>query len=240
MNCASRTTPSTRRLSRPLLNLVGPALLGALVVGPAWSATYSEAVNGDFSNLYTSPSAIVLDLGSNLVSGMTGDAGAGVDRDYFTFTLSAGQQLTAINVLAGTHSLGRSFFGIAAGSQMIAPEPAVPGPPSAVGLLGWTLFSASDIGTDILDDLGAASPPDFPVFLFPGATGFSGPLGAGSYSLWIQDSDPGSASYNLKFSVGSVPEPASWALLLVGFGIIGTALRRSRKAAGAMSLWRAA
>lgn len=31
---------------------------------------------------------------------------------------------------------------------------------------------------------------------------------------------------------GAVPEPASWALMLLGFGVIGTAMRRSRRRAG--------
>ncbi|MGL4541450.1 MAG: PEPxxWA-CTERM sorting domain-containing protein, partial [Polymorphobacter sp.] len=32
-------------------------------------------------------------------------------------------------------------------------------------------------------------------------------------------------------SVTAVPEPASWALLIGGFGLVGSALRRARKRA---------
>ncbi len=32
----------------------------------------------------------------------------------------------------------------------------------------------------------------------------------------------------------AVPEPATWAMMLIGFGAIGVAMRRSRKAKGAL------
>ncbi|HPU16440.1 MAG TPA: PEPxxWA-CTERM sorting domain-containing protein [Polymorphobacter sp.] len=33
--------------------------------------------------------------------------------------------------------------------------------------------------------------------------------------------------------MGAVPEPASWALMFAGFGMVGTALRRRKVAAAA-------
>jgi hypothetical protein len=39
----------------------------------------------------------------------------------------------------------------------------------------------------------------------------------------------GSFSGALSFASGAVPEPATWAMLILGFGVIGTALRRQRK-----------
>lgn len=35
------------------------------------------------------------------------------------------------------------------------------------------------------------------------------------------------------FQIGSVPEPASWAMLIAGFGLVGTAARRRRMASAA-------
>ncbi len=40
--------------------------------------------------------------------------------------------------------------------------------------------------------------------------------------------DQGFALVN--FSIAAVPEPATWAMMLIGFGVIGTSLRRRRKA----------
>lgn len=33
-------------------------------------------------------------------------------------------------------------------------------------------------------------------------------------------------SGNFRFTVAAVPEPASWAMMLIGFGVVGTAMRR--------------
>jgi hypothetical protein len=219
MESSIRTLARQRRLS-----LAVAACVGALMAGPALATSYSESVDGEFSSLGASPTTVLLSVGSNVISGATGgDAASHPDRDYFTFTIAAGQQLAAIDVLAGTDSPTRSFFGIAAGSQTLVD----PASFSAVGLLGWTLFSVADVGSNVLDDLGEASPPNFPSF--PGATGFSGPLGAGAYTAWIQDSDPETARYALDFRVAPVPEPESWTLLLVGFGALGVGLRRRRE-----------
>jgi hypothetical protein len=50
-----------------------------------------------------------------------------------------------------------------------------------------------------------------------------GPGGAATITFW---SDSGAAG-----KVGPVPEPATWAMMLVGFGGLGALMRRSRKAA---------
>jgi PEP-CTERM motif len=38
---------------------------------------------------------------------------------------------------------------------------------------------------------------------------------------------------SVSFSVAPIPEPASWAMLIAGFGLVGTAMRRRRTAAAA-------
>lgn len=71
-------------------------------------------------------------------------------------------------------------------------------------------------------------------------------FGAGSYSAYADPLitiDPGflaqNPGYSLVFSpnlLSSVPEPSAWALMLVGFGGLGAAMRSSRRrrvAAGA-------
>jgi hypothetical protein len=216
-----RAWPVRDRTRQRMLSLAVAVCVGVLTAGPALATDYSETVDGEFSSLGSSPTTVMLGTGNNAILGVTGgDEASHPDRDYFTFTIAPGQQLTAIDVLAGTDSPTRSFFGIAAGPETLVDPTSF----SAAGLLGWTLFSVADVGSDILDDLGAAAPPNFPPF--PGATGFSGPLGAGAYTAWIQDSDPETARYALNFRVAPVPEPASWALMLAGFGALGVCLRR--------------
>ncbi|KTT72830.1 PEPxxWA-CTERM sorting domain-containing protein [Sphingomonas endophytica] len=62
-------------------------------------------------------------------------------------------------------------------------------------------------------------------------------LAAGRYTLSVEDahapvSRPGSGSglsSAYSFAMRAVPEPSSWALMLVGFGTVGVGLRRARR-----------
>jgi PEP-CTERM motif len=53
----------------------------------------------------------------------------------------------------------------------------------------------------------------------------------GDTSAYVHDWATGSQYTNYAFLAGTVPEPASWALMILGFGGIGAMLRRSRAAA---------
>jgi hypothetical protein len=58
------------------------------------------------------------------------------------------------------------------------------------------------------------------------------PLGAGTYTLTVQGTrgDNGSFGGNVAFSANQLPEPATWAMMLFGFGAMGWQLRRRRTA----------
>ena len=60
-------------------------------------------------------------------------------------------------------------------------------------------------------------------------------VGAGTYTLNIQGTPgttAGSISGTVAFSsVAAVPEPGTWALMLVGFGAVGFSMRRRRATA---------
>jgi hypothetical protein len=190
----------------------------ALASAPALAVNGHDETNGDLSNVNTSPTPVTVGLGDNLFLGTTGKTGDVIDRDYFTFTIAAGQQLTAIMVLPGTTSIAGanldnplSFIGLEAGSTVTNPAAPVVG-----DLLGYTHYGPGLIGSDILDNIGAGA----------GAQGFTGPLGAGTYSVWIQEANVGTAHYAFDFILGAVPEPSSWAMMLSGFGLIGWSLRR--------------
>ena len=223
--CAIANSQRRRR------GLRGFAQAGA-VASLFFAAAPASAVNGftedptatppvDLSNSNTAPTPVTFGVGDNFITGTTGsNTITGIDRDYFTFTLAPNQQLTAIMVLEGTTSLSGpnpdaplSFIGLEAGSQLTNP-----GAPVVGELLGYTHYGPSLIGTDILDNIAAG----------PGAQGFSRPLGAGTYSVWIQEANTGTAHYAFNFVVGMVPEPSTWMMMLAGFGLMGFALRRQR------------
>jgi len=56
-------------------------------------------------------------------------------------------------------------------------------------------------------------------------------LAAGDYRLTINGISPNSGSFtgNVRITTGAVPEPGTWALMLLGFGAVGLAMRRKRR-----------
>src|SRR5207248_3032916 len=79
--------------------------------------------------------------------------------------------------------------------------------------------SSSTVGIDLLPLM---ADPSFA----PGATGFTPPLAAGTYTFLIQQGDPSTTGYQFDMTLRSVPEPGS-SLWLLGMGGLATlALRR--------------
>jgi hypothetical protein len=189
--------------------------LFALVCGVSSSAhgavAYDESVSGDLSNSGLAPTLVSLSLGSNSILGSTGFQGATIDRDYFSITVPSGAALSSITVSPGTSVGGSvSFIGVQAGP--------VVNTFSAVGLLGWTHYSNGDINGDILPRMGIPS---------LGSTGFTAPLGPGTYSFWVQDFDSGPVSYGFDLKLtAAVPEPETYAALAVGLAFLIAGLRR--------------
>lgn len=204
----TRTAPFS-----PRTLLAGLALLAA--TAPALAA-WDESVNGDLSNDGLAPSFAAFVAGSNGLSGTTGRAFSGgpVDRDYLHFTVPAGHVLQSLWVLPGTTSLGGgAFIGLMSGTQFTVPPDTL----SAAGMLGWTIFGADQIGSDLFDVMSVPSLD---------SSGFTVPLPAGDYSLWIQELAVGSAVYNLDFVVAEVPEAPTALAMLGGLALLAAALRR--------------
>jgi hypothetical protein len=177
---------------------------------------WDESINGPLSSNGLSPTAITLLPGSNQLLGSNGSTG-GI-RDYVTFTIPIGEFLKSITMLnTAVGNIG--FIGIEAGNQLTLPTNAS----TAAGLLGWRHYVQGDIGTDILPLMGIVANQ---------STGFTPPLPSGTYSLWIQDSSPGTFFYGFDLQV-TTPEPATWTGVLAavaGLGMLQLLRRRPAKA----------
>ena len=179
-----------------------------LIAGAFQSANaallYDESVSGDLSDDNLSPTALMaLAAGSNVVSG--GVLASPLDRDIFSITVGAGQQLVGIVLDTYVSGDDQSFFAVAAGNTIASLF-------DTTALLGNALIGAAPgamPGDNILDDLGSGT--------FPGSTGFAGPLGPGAYTFWIQETTSGIRDYALDFQVraSAVPLPSSLALLAI-------------------------
>jgi hypothetical protein len=197
-------------------------LAGAFLYATAahGSTIYDESVSGDLSNSGLAPTLVSVSLGSNDLFGTTGKTGNTIDRDYFTFTVPQGLELTAITVLPGTQTLGTlgdSFIGIQSGPEVTVSPTAA----DATGLLGWFHYNTGDIGVDILPLMGTSGDD---------STGFTAPLPEGTYSFWVQEASVGTVPYGLDFSVATAPEPASWTMVFTGLALLaGNTARRAAK-----------
>lgn len=200
-------------LAPHLLSLVSLAILPSSVSA---ATVWTESVNGDLSSDAAAPTSISFALGSNVINGSVN--GTTDARDYITFTVQAGQILSSIQLLmyddldTGPANDGNTGFNaINLGSTSF-----IPSAETAGNFLGGAHVEPS-IGVDLLAILAGA----------PAAgTGFTAPLGPGTYSYLIQQTGPQMTGYSLDFVV--VPEPSGCALLLAGAGLASRRSRRSR------------
>ena len=171
---------------------------------------WDEAIDGDLSDDYLNPTQIFTKGVNNHVIFTTA---TGDDREYFTFTIDAGYQLSALILdgFATDPDTNLAFLGVAEGSVF----PTGPDAPDVTTLLGYGLIGLSDVGNDILQLIGLGG----------GAQGFSGPLGPGTYTWWAQETAPSVDDWDLNFVVTEIPAPGAFALL----GIAGLAGSRRRR-----------
>ena len=191
--------------------------VASLVMAPiagmaAADVVYDEAIDGELSADPNAPTFISVGEGDNTVIAVTDQDGD--DRDIFTFNVADGYQLVGVildifNTNTGDpNNLG--FIGFSAG-DVLGTDPLAPDP---TALLGYALVDEGDSGTDIFDVMAQGG----------GAQGYDGPLGAGDYTFWLQETSPSADDWAVTFVINQVPSPGALALL----GMAGLAGRRRR------------
>jgi Ca2+-binding RTX toxin-like protein len=152
---------------------------------PGVFANYDEATDGDISGDRLVPDALMLEEG---VNSLTATSAAG-DREYITVTVPEGFQLDSLNLVSYASSDDIAFAGVQSGTTFTEP----PEGTNVANLLGWTHMSATQEGTDILDNIGSGQ----------GAIGFTAPLPSGDYTFWLGQTGA-SSTYTLEFNVSEV------------------------------------
>lgn len=159
--------PQRRRT--PMLALLPQlALLSLLMTSlSVLAADYDEFADGDLSGDPANPTAITVDAGPNVISGLVTDNP--LDRDFFTLVVPDGLEVTEIRL---------TFFDLVSsssdGGMLVALEqgPQITDLDSPANLRGFAIVGVSDgtqQGDDLLDDLGG------------------GALGEGEWTLWVQN-----------------------------------------------------
>jgi hypothetical protein len=197
-------------------------LVGLFLAAPGLASAqlnYNES-SGDLSTNGGSPTALAFSLGTNTVTGSvnsTSDA-----RDYITFTVPSGQRLSGLRLASWNG--GRGFHAIKLGATMADPSGG-----NQSSLLGGDHLDNVDSGTERL-----AALSDGQTGGTPAGTGFTPPLGPGTYTYDIQQTS-GTSNYSLEFVITaapSVPSAGAWwsaalAAMLTGAGALYQ-LRRTR------------
>ena len=204
---------------RSRLELLSLAIVLGGLAGSATAATaWDESVDGDLSTNPAAPTAVSFVPGSNIVSGTVTSSGAPADtRDYLTFSVPANHGLYKLRLLqwddvpgGGDGNTGFNAFNSGATSF-------IPSAGTIASFLGANHVDASYEGGDMLPDVAAAP---------FGGSGFTIPLGQGTYTYLVQQTGQQIDAYSLDFVIRQIPEPTT--LMLSCLGLAGLGWRRRR------------
>jgi hypothetical protein len=210
-----RTNPLPYRRTTPLVACLAVGIASNLRA----DTVFDEAALGDFSNDGLAPTSFLLGAGTNELVGTFGISPVPDqhDLDYVSVTVPDGYLLSRLVLVDAFAGGAFSFVGLQAG-------PAVTVPPDNQSintpLLGWAHFGSASIGQDLFPGMAAS----------PGSVGFTAPLAAGTYSLWIMELNTSEAySYRFGLEVVAIPGPGvlgAAAVFAGGFRRLAKAPRR--------------
>ena len=205
-------------------SLFSAAVCALLVAAPAKATVYDEAISGDLSNNPAAPTALTLTPGLNSVIGTVSGFDNGDGQDWVSFTIPTGFVMTSYINSKYVSADDQGFTGFQSGSSFSGD------PFMAISYAGYAHFgteATNPDGTPPLSTVGVDLLPLMANPLFaPGTTGFTPPLGAGTYTFLIQQGDPVTTGYRFNMTLRSVPEPGSSLCLLGLGGLAILALRR--------------
>ena len=174
----------------------------------------------DLSNNGNAPTFLTFGAGNNIVEGSMGWNGTTLDSDIWTFTIAAGFEVSAINLVsynspANPIAPAGHFMALASGNTIDIAQSVNH---LSNGLWREEVDGFGNTNTNLLAILQAG-----PAF---GGIGFTGNLQAGDYTFWVQEGSSFVNQYCIDFVVTPVPEPGSALLLGVASFLC---LRRRRK-----------
>jgi hypothetical protein len=206
-------------------SLFSAAVCALLAAAPAKATIYDEAGSGDLSNDKAAPTALTLTPGLNSVIGTVNGFEPGTDpQDWVSFTIPAGFVMTSYVNSKYDSADDQGFTGFQVGSSFSGDEFAAG---SYAGYAHFGTAATNPDGTPPSSTVGVNLLPLMADSTFaPGTTGFTPPLGAGTYTFLIQQGDPSTTGYQFDMTLRAVPEPGSSLLLLVMGGLAIFALRR--------------
>jgi len=177
-----------------------------LTIGLLGAAALSMAASAN--------AAVTVDAGTtvNVTGPSTTDAGLNFSIGFSDSGVSNpfNELLVFTNDLAGTYSI--TLTSTASGGNDADFD--------AVFLTGGSIVGQLDIP----ESLGSTDPLE--IF---GLLGFA--LDAGTYTLHLEGTSTGQGAFGGNVAFTAVPEPATWGMMLLGFGAVGFAMRRRRRPA---------
>jgi hypothetical protein len=209
-------------------SLFSAAICALLATTPAKAIIFDEGVSGDLSNNKTTPTALTLTPGSNSVIGTVNGFGKGDPQDWVSFTIPTGFVMISYVNFKYDSTDDQGFTGFAFGSSFPG---GVDSEFDAANYAGYAHFGtqaqnpdgnptrSSTVGVNLLPLM---ADPSFA----PGTSGFTPPLGAGTYTFLIQQGDDVPTGYQFDMTLRAVPEPGSSLCLLGIGGLAILALRR--------------
>ena len=160
--------------------------------GTAEASNLSEADVGDLSDDLSAPTPFVVGPGVSTLTANTVMS----DLDYATCTVGPCDVLSQLTVENFTSEEGDAIAFAALQSGSVFTVPFTGGTTDVTELLGYNHFGVADIGQDILPGIGEGA----------GAIGFTSPLPAGDYTIWLNQTGSESQA-TLNFQVDRVIEP---------------------------------